>query len=89
MVDDTIPGNAPNQASGTRDADDIGSDDLDTAADRIEAAVERLARHLDTPRGGGCMMAPSAELAARLDGVIERLRAALSRGGDRAGDRDA
>jgi hypothetical protein len=46
-------------------------DDLDAVADRLEAALERIARNMDAPR-------PNAELVARLDGLIERLREALA-----------
>jgi hypothetical protein len=46
-------------------------DDLEAVADRLEAALERIARKLDSPR-------PNAELVARLDGLIERLREALA-----------
>jgi hypothetical protein len=48
------------------------ADDLDAVADRLEAALERIVRHLDTAR-------PTAELTARLDGLIGRLRDALGR----------
>lgn len=49
------------------------NDDLDAVADRLEAALERIARHLDAAKPAR----PPAELAARLDGLIGRLRDAL------------
>jgi hypothetical protein len=48
-------------------------EDLDAVADRLEAALDRIARRLETPGPAR----PTAELAARLDGLIERLRDAL------------
>lgn len=54
------------------DGDDI---DMDAVADRLEAALERIARHLEAARPAP----PSAELVARLDGLIVRLREALER----------
>jgi hypothetical protein len=54
------------------------ADDPDLAASRIEAALERIARRIEQP-----IVAESlAELAARLDGLIERLRAALGHAGE-------
>ena len=46
------------------------ADDLDAVADRLEAALDRIVQHLDTAH-------PTAELTARLDGLIGRLRDAL------------
>jgi hypothetical protein len=60
-------------ASDTTTANTGDTDDLDAVADRLEAALERIVRHLDAPRPGQ----PTTELAARLDGLIERLRDAL------------
>jgi hypothetical protein len=58
---------APQQTDG----DD--RENMDIVADRLEAALERIARHLDAVRP-----APhSTELVARLDGLIVRLREAL------------
>lgn len=57
--------------NGANDLDD--PEDLDAVADRLEAALEKIARHLDA-------IAPAhapAALAARLDGLIGRLRDAL------------
>lgn len=51
------------------------TDDPDAAAGRIEAALERIARRVEHPG----LAVPPAELAARLDRLIERLRAALDR----------
>jgi hypothetical protein len=50
-------------------------DDMDAVADRLEAALERIAKHLDAARPDR----PSAALAARLDGLIARLREVLGR----------
>ncbi len=50
--------------------DSDASDDFDAVANRLEAALERIARQLESPAPGGNM----PELAARLDGLIERLR---------------
>jgi hypothetical protein len=63
--------NIRSPVTGPPDTDNTDPEDLDAAADRLEAALERIARHLDTAR-------PPAELATRLDGLIERLREALS-----------
>jgi len=49
------------------------NEDLDAAADRLESALERLARHL----GAAGRAPPPAELVARLDGLIGRLRDVL------------
>jgi hypothetical protein len=49
------------------------TEDLEAVADRLEAALERIARGLDAPRPGPV----TEELTARLEGLIERLRAAL------------
>jgi hypothetical protein len=49
------------------------TDDPDVAAGRIEAALERIAHRIEHKA------AAPGELAARLDGLIERLRAALGR----------
>jgi hypothetical protein len=54
-------------------AENGDEEDLDVVADRLEAALERIGKRLDTPRPAQ----PPAELAARLDGLIERLRDAL------------
>jgi hypothetical protein len=52
------------------------TDDAELDAGRIEAALERIARRLEHDAAYG---PPPAELAARLDGLIDRLRAALAR----------
>ena len=54
-------------------AENGDEEDLDVVADRLEAALERIGKRLDAP---GPAELP-AELAARLDGLIERLRDAL------------
>jgi len=53
--------------------DDLAREDLDSVADRLEAALERIARHLEAAAPDH----PSAELTTRLDGLIGRLREAL------------
>jgi hypothetical protein len=76
------------------DGDDSGPDDpaeLDALASRLEVALDKLVRHLDTPRGGprgglpGAALQsaalPTAEVARRLDGLIARLRDALGNSG--------
>ncbi|MGE0222049.1 MAG: hypothetical protein AB7F35_06020 [Acetobacteraceae bacterium] len=58
------------------------TEDPDTAADRLEVALERIARLTAAPRTNRppevdeSAMSPE-EIAARLDVLIERLRAAL------------
>jgi hypothetical protein len=57
------------------------TEDADAAAARLEVALERIARLAPagapaTPGQPDATVA-SAEIAARLDGIIERLRAAL------------
>jgi hypothetical protein len=60
-------------ASDTGGVDPDGPEDLEAVADRLEAALERIAAHLAAVRPGR----PPAELAARLDGLIGRLREVL------------
>ena len=60
-------------ARNTTTEETEGADDLAAVADRLEAALERIVRRLDNPKPG----LPSAEIAARLDGLIGRLRDAL------------
>jgi hypothetical protein len=57
------------------------SEDPETAADRLEAALERIAQaasrepvHPSDPQ----QMVDTEEVAARLDGLIDRLRMALA-----------
>jgi hypothetical protein len=64
MAEDT----APKQTGG----DD--TENMDAVADRLEAALTRIARHLDAARP----VRPPAELVARLDGLIVRLRDVLA-----------
>jgi hypothetical protein len=66
MVDDTTPEDTHEEAP-------VETDDPDVAAGRIEAALERIAHRIEHKA------AAPGELAARLDGLIERLRAALGR----------
>jgi hypothetical protein len=66
------------------------SDGPDSAAERLEAALERIAaaaaRRAQEPTAGVVVSPPAAEaaapvapeIAARLDGLIERLRGALA-----------
>ena len=72
MAEDTAP----------QETDGDDTDDMGAVADRLEAALERIARHLDAARP----LAPSAELVARLDGLIVRLRDVL--GGSPGPSRD-
>jgi hypothetical protein len=67
MAEDTAPRGTPREMDGNE------PEDMDAVADRLEAALERIARHLDTARPAP----PSAELVARLDGLIVRLRDVL------------
>ena len=62
---------AEHTAPQKTDGDD--TEDMDTVADRLEAALGRIARSLDAAGPAP----PSAELAARLDGLIVRLRDVL------------
>jgi hypothetical protein len=63
MAEDTASGESNNA-----DPDDPA--ELEAVADRLEAALDRIVRHLETAR-------PTVELTARLDGLIGRLRDAL------------
>ena len=68
MAEDTAPQET--------DGDDMN--DMGAVADRLEAALERIARHLDAAHLDTTRPAPpSAELVARLDGLIVRLRDVL------------
>ena len=61
------------------------TDDPETAAERLEAALERIAQAAAREEARPVDQNPGAdteEIAARLDGLIDRLRAAL---GDMAG----
>lgn len=49
------------------------AENLDAVADRLEAALERIVRHVESPRPG--ML--KGEIALRLDRLIARLRDAL------------
>lgn len=80
-MDDTTP----------RDLDDNGPVDLDRVADRLEAALARIGqglearsretRSLDNSQAAthNTLTHNQAALAARLDGLIDRLRDALGR----------
>lgn len=68
----------------SRDSNGTNPDDpaeLDAVAGRLEAALDRIVRHLDNPRGGEVAgttpVRPPAEIIARLDRLIVRLRDAL------------
>jgi hypothetical protein len=53
------------------------TDDPDNAASRLEAALDRIARHAATPPPEQPRH-EMAEIGARLDGLIDRLRGALA-----------
>jgi hypothetical protein len=58
------------------------SEDAETAADRLEAALERIAEvaaRNEVRPGDQLAKYDAQEVAARLDAVINRLRAALGR----------
>jgi hypothetical protein len=60
-------------------ADTGDTQDLDAVADRLEAALDRIVQRLGTPELGTPGQGhPTVQLAARLDGLIERLRDALN-----------
>jgi hypothetical protein len=69
-------------ASDTGGIDPNGPEDLDAVADRLEAALERIAVHLDAAKPAR----PPAELMARLDGLIARLREVLGSASSAAQD---
>jgi hypothetical protein len=59
------------------------TEDPEAAADRLEAALERIAQAAareEDQRPDQLLLADSKEVAARLDGLIDRLRAALAGG---------
>ena len=63
-----------------RDPDAIDPDDpaeLEAVAGRLEAALERIVRQLNTPRPQGAAARPPAEVTDRLDRLIARLREAV------------
>jgi hypothetical protein len=64
MAEDITARGAP------RDTHVNDPEDMDAVADRLEAALGRIARHLDTA-------VPVPDLVARLDGLIVRLREVL------------
>ena len=58
------------------------SEDPESAADRLEAALERIARaaaHTEARAADQFPRYDAEEIAARLDAVINRLRSALGR----------
>ena len=61
-----------------RDEDGAGLDDV---ADRLEAALDRIVRQLESTGTA----APDPAIAARLDGLIRRLREALGPDGTAGG----
>lgn len=60
-----------------REPDDGGPVDLDSVADRLESALTRIAARLETGPGAPAKGVDTAALAARLDGLIGRLRDAV------------
>lgn len=72
MAEDTAPqGTPPHGTPLEMGGDD--TEDMEAVADRLEAALERIARHLEAARTAPA----SAELVARVDGLIVRLRDVL------------
>jgi hypothetical protein len=69
MAEDTMPPDTDDL-----EAEDPDAEGMDAVAGRLEAALDRIARHLD--QAGSAP--PPAELVARLEGLIGRLRDALS-----------
>jgi hypothetical protein len=67
MAEDTLSG----------EKDSTGPEELDVVAGRLEAALARIGQHLDGARAAR----PTASVAARLDGLIARLRGVLEHGG--------
>ncbi len=60
--------------------DDTDANDLNAVADQLEAALEKIARHLDTPLPAVAEFGIPPEVVTRLDGLIARLRLALAAG---------
>ncbi len=55
------------------------TDDLDIAAARLEAALERIARRATAPKpAAGSLSDLNGEITERLDSLIDRLRDALA-----------
>jgi hypothetical protein len=64
----------------SRDSDGIDPDDpaeLDAVTGRLEAALDRIVRHLGNSQEGSAPVPLPAEVAARLDRLIGRLRDVL------------
>jgi HAMP domain-containing protein len=62
-----------------------GSEDPEAAADRLEAALERIAQAATRDEAGQPAQSAPAnteEIAARIDGLIDRLRTALGSAAD-------
>ena len=60
------------------------NDDAESAADRLEAALERIARTAAREAARPAEQPPAfdtKEIAVRLDGLIDRLRTALNKSG--------
>jgi hypothetical protein len=54
------------------------TDDPEIAASRLEAALERIAQHAAVPQTTVQPKVETAEIAERLDSLIDRLRGALA-----------
>jgi hypothetical protein len=54
------------------------NNDAEAAAERLEAALEHIARLAVRPNGHGLSPEATEQLAHRLEAMIERLRAALN-----------
>ncbi len=57
-------------------------DGLEATADRLEAALDRIARHMDVTKSAS----PMVEITCRLDGLIARIRDALGNPPNMSGD---
>jgi hypothetical protein len=68
-------------AENTPSSEAMEPDDLNEVADRLEAALDRIVRHLDAAPPGASRQGLPPDLARRLDLLIARLRRALAADG--------